>query len=230
MSAKKKAKKKAPAAPAALRPKLGVATLTVDEKIEKGQKYISAAAQSAVGAQVLTQVDGIKAATGALKTKLQERTDALALLDKLDEEIVLADGTLARALGNYVHQAANLAGDDREVLKGLGVDWIEPERSPRAQGPADAPTKVRFNPGEDAGTSTLKWARPEGAAAFLAQFRLDQPVAGQSPEWQPPEGFATKNLEWLIEGLPPAATLRGRVRAIGAELGKWSDEVLGKAR
>lgn len=228
MSAQKKTKKKVPAA--LLRPKLGAAAMTVEERIEKGQEYVAAAAQSAVSADVATQVDGIKTATSALEAKLQKRRDALAVLEKLDDEVLVADGNLTKALGNYVHEAANVAGDDPEVLKGLGVDWIDPERGARIFGPAEAPTKVRIKPGDDSGASVMKWARPDGAAAFLAQFRLDPPVAGQPAEWQPPEGFATKKLAWLIEGLPPGATLRGRVRAIGAELGEWSDEVLGKAR
>jgi hypothetical protein len=230
MSAKKKTKKKPPAAPAPLRPKLGVAAMTLEEKIQKGQGYTSAAALSGAGPKVQTQVDAIKAATDDVETKLQRRRDALAVLGKIDDEIVLADGALSKALGNYAHEAANVSGDDREVLKSLGVAWIDPDRGTRDDGPAATPTKVRLAPGAESGTSLMKWARPDGAAAFLAQFRLDPPVPGQPAEWQPPEGYATKKVEWLIEDLPPAATLRGRVRAIGAERGEWSDEVLGKAR
>ena len=54
--------------------------------------------------------------------------------------------------------------------------------------------------------------------------------APQNP-WQPGEaGYGTKNVEWYVEGLPPAAAVRFQVCAIGAQVGPWSEDVLGKAR
>jgi hypothetical protein len=55
--------------------------------------------------------------------------------------------------------------------------------------------------------------------------------AGQAPpDWSPAEGYMTKDVEWTILGLPPAAALRVRVRSIGGEAGGWGQDVLGKAR
>ena len=63
------------------------------------------------------------------------------------------------------------------------------------------------------------------------RYRLEPAPGAPATPWLPGEsGYATKNVEWLIEGLPPAAAFRVQVCAIGAQVGPWSDEVLGKAR
>ena len=63
----------------------------------------------------------------------------------------------------------------------------------------------------------------------MAQYKLEGP-GGTPAAWLPEDGFSTKTLEWKIDQLPPAAQIRVRIRAIGDEIGPWSDEVLGKAR
>jgi hypothetical protein len=216
--------------PPKVKPKTGTGAKTQAETLEMSQLYLAAHAQSPVGAQIEEEAAALKAARGALILRDQELTDLRAELDKKELELLTAEEEHDTAIEDYAHRAGNIAKDDATVLQGLGVEAAAP-RGPRADGPTDIPGNLRVLPGPASGSSIVKWTRPVGAGAFLAQYRLESEAGGASPsEWVPVDGFATKKVKWPIENLPPAAHLRVRVRAIGAEAGPWSEEVLGRAR
>jgi hypothetical protein len=230
MPTNKSQKTKPPQLPPKVRAKTGTAGKTQAEKLETSSTCLAAQAQSPVGAQVAAEAAALKAARADLVTKNQERTDILAALEKKDIEILNAEAVHDTAIQDYTHRAAIVAKDDATVLKGLGAEPVTAQRSPRATGPADVPGNVRLGPGADTGSALTRWSRPDGAGAFVAQYRLEPAAGAPATDWTPAEGFATNKLSWQIDGLPPAAHLRVRVKAIGAEVGPWSDEVLGRAR
>jgi hypothetical protein len=228
-----------PAKPKAM-PKLKAKTGTVAmkevDKLDLGQKYIAAQAASPAGAQIVPEVTALKAARQTVLTKDQEYADIKAMLDEKFIERTAAALVHNGAIDDYAYKAAKVANGDIAVLTSLGVDGAATKRVRRVAGPADIVTDLRLDEGLTTGTSMMKWTRPVGAAAFIAQYKLElpPPAPGAPPvppaEWLPAEGFATKSVEWTIDGLPPAAQIRARIRAIGAQIGPWSDEVLGKAR
>lgn len=217
--------------PPKVRPKAGTSGKTGTQKLDLGKECLAAQAQSPVGSQIATEAAALKAARDAVIARGEELTNLRAELDKKQLELRTAESDLDTAIENYAHEAANIAKDDPSVLLGLGVEAAATQRAPRAEGPAEMPSNVRVLLGEDSGTVIVKWTRPIGAGAFLAQYKLEPQAAGAPPsDWSPAEGFATKKVEWAIDNLPPAAHVRVRVRSIGAEVGPWSEEVLGRAR
>jgi hypothetical protein len=216
--------------PTKVKAKAGTAGKTQAQKLKVSQTYLAAQAQSPVGTQIAQETAALKASRDTLLSRIQERANLRAQLDEKEIEVLTAEADHDTAIQDYAHEAANIAKDDPTVLQGLGVERALTHRGPRAARPADVPGKVRLMPGVDFGSARMKWTRPEGAGAFVAQYRIEEPPGVATTEWTPAEGFATSGVSWEIDGLPPAAHLRGRVRAIGAERGPWSEEVLGRAR
>jgi hypothetical protein len=132
-------------------------------------------------------------------------------------------------MSSYVRKGTEGADGNAGILTSLGIDLASAPTT--VTGPAPAPTSVQIKEGAVSGQCKSTWSRPQGAAAFVAQYRLEPTAGNPAPgEWTPAEGHHTSKVEWILDGLPPAASLRVRVRAIGGEMGDWSDEVLGKAR
>jgi hypothetical protein len=217
--------------PPKVKPKTGTGGKTQTQTLGMSQGYLAAQAQSPVGAQIAEEAAALKAAREAVILRDEELANLQAELDKKKLELLTAGKEHDTAIENYAHRAGNIAKDDPTVLQGLGVEAAATQRAPHAEGPADSPDNLRVLPGPASGSSIVKWTRPAGAGAFLAQYRLESEAGGApAADWVPADGFATKKVEWPIENLPPAAHLRVRVRAIGAEVGPWSEEVLGRAR
>jgi hypothetical protein len=218
--------------PPLLKPKTGgTREKSEPELLDQSGGYLAAHAESPVGAQIAAEATTLKTSRDALLARDNELTLIKATYDSKVLDLVKAWDDHANAIDTYARRAVIIAKGDRAVLQGLGVEFISLQRGPRAKGPAGTPTNVRVAPGEDSGSVNVKWARPRGAGAFLAQYKLE-PLSADAPpsDWFPAEGFATKNVEWLIDNLQPIAQVRVRVRAIGAEIGPWSEEALGRAR
>jgi hypothetical protein len=211
------------------RPKMGVLKKP-PTKLAKVADYLSAQATSPSGPKMATEALDLKAKRDAYVTAQNAAVTARAVADQADLDAADAEDDLDTSIGTYVRKGGVVAAGDAAVLTSLAID-VAAARGPQAEGPAPAPLNVALLMGSDSGQGKLKWARPAGVGAFVAQYRL-KPTSPNTPpgEWLPPEGYATNKVEWLIDGVPPAALLRARVRSIGAEIGEWSVEVLGKAR
>jgi len=228
--------KKKNAAPRQVRAKKGTSgkKSTVADKKALGAKYVAAQGASPSGAKVATEATAVGAALSTLSTLELARPPLVAALDKNTGDTLTAETTLDGALDGYARASAKVAGTDASVLASLGVDEVA-KRSAETTGPAPVPTDATLKEGKVSGSALGKWKRPPQVGAFQAQYKLEPlpnaPAGTPAPDWMPPgDGFATTKVEWVITGLPPAAALRLRVRAIGAEVGPWCDEVLGKAR
>ena len=225
MAAKKKVKK---TGSSKAKPKKG-ALKSASTKLAKVADLLSAQITSPSGPKLALEA-------GDLLTKRDEYTAAVgvAVTAKTTAEQAVADAVVAEealnaSIDTYVRRGGKIAAGSATVLTSLAID-VAAVKAPHT-GPANAPTKLVVQMGADSGQSRMKWTRPTGAAAFLAQYKLEPATPSSPPtDWLPAEGHATNKVEWLVDGLPPAAILRGRVRSIGAEIGAWSDEVLGKAR
>ena len=218
--------------PPLLKPKTGgTREKSGPEQLDQSGGYLAAQAESPAGPQLATEATALKTSRDALLARDNELTLIKATYDSKLLEVVKAWDDHANAIDTYARRAIILAKGDRAVLQGLGVEFISLQRGPREKGPAGTPTNLRVAPGEDSGSVNVKWTRPRGAGAFLAQYKLE-PLSADAPpsDWLPAEGFATKNVEWSLDNLPPSAQVRVRVRAIGARIGPWSDEALGRAR
>ncbi len=204
-------------------------------KLNKVAAYLAAQGTSAVGAQVATQAAALKTARDGYVALAATHVTAAAAATKAESDTVAADAALDQAINNYVAAGNEVAAGEATVLASLAIDAAA-LRKAQATGPAPAPTTLSIVEGSVSGESKFRWGpRPAGAAAFVAQYKLEalppgSPAGTPPPDWTPVGGYHTKNVEWTIDGLPPAACIRGRVQAIGAQLGPWSDEVLGKAR
>jgi hypothetical protein len=214
-----------------LKAKTGTRGKSEPEQLDQSAGYLAAQAESPVGAQIAAEATALKAGRDALLAREDELTVIKATYDSKFVDVVKAWDDHANAIDTYARRAVIIAKGDPAVLQGLGVEILTIQRGPRDQGPASTPTNLRVLPGEDSGSVSVRWARPRGAAAFLAQYKLEPLSEGAPPsDWLPAEGFATKNLEWSIDNLQPSAQVRVRVRAIGAQIGPWSEEALGRAR
>ena len=54
-------------------------------------------------------------------------------------------------------------------------------------------TGIRLLEGPTSSSVVVKWPRPPGAAAFVAQYKLEG-LPGTPAEWLPADGFSTKKL------------------------------------
>jgi hypothetical protein len=217
--------------PSKLKAKTGMSGKTQAECLNESGAKLAAQAQSPAGTLIAAEATALKTSRDALVSKNEALTTVHAEYERAQREVVNAEAEHIDAIETYARRAAIIAKGDITVLQSLGVEAAATQRIPRAQGPADVPANLRVLPGEDSGSTIVKWARPRGAGAFLAQYKLESPAEdAPSSDWLPAEGFATTKVEWWIENLPPAAHLRVRVRSIGAEIGPWSEEVLGRAR
>jgi len=213
-----------------LKAKTGVTSLTRAEKLDLSSTYLAAQKTSPLGPQVATEAADLTTKRATLQTKEQEYVTIQASLTAKAAEVVTADEEHDGAIAKYAFEATVVAANDPEALKGLGVAAAATTRTVHV-GPADVVTGIFTLEGPTSGSAYVRWPRAPGAAAFLARYRLDTAPGAPVAPYQPSEsGYATKNVEWLIEGLPPAAAFRVQVSAIGAQVGPWSDEVLGKAR
>jgi hypothetical protein len=217
--------------PPLLKAKEGTREKSGPEQLDQSGGYLAAQAESPVGPQLAVEATALKASRDALLARDDELTLIKATYDSKLLEVVKAWDDHANAIDTYGRRAVIIAKGDRAVLQGLGVEFISLQRGPRVKGPVYAPTNIRVLAGEDSGSVIVKWVRPRGAGAFLAQYKLE-PLSPDAPptDWFPAEGFATKNVEWSIDNLQPIAQVRVRVRAIGAQIGPWSEEALGRAR
>jgi hypothetical protein len=217
--------------PPMLKAKTGTRGKSEPEQLDQSGKYLAAQAESPVGAQIVAEATALKASREALLTRDEELIAIKATYDGKFLEVAQAWDDHANAIDTYARRAVIIAKGDRAVLQGLGVEVLSIQRGPRDQGPAGAPTNLRVLAGDDSGSVIVRWSRPRGAGAFLAQYKLE-PLSPDAPpsDWFPAEGFATKNLDWSIDNLQPIAQVRVRVRAIGAQIGPWSEEALGRAR
>jgi hypothetical protein len=217
--------------PPKVKPKTGTSRKTREQKLDLSKERLAAQALSPAGSEIAAEATALKAARDSVMARSQEVTEIKAALDKKERELRLAEADHDTAIEVYAYRAGIIAKDDPIVLQSLGVEALTTQRAPRDEGPADMPANLRVVPGADSGSAIMKWSRPDGAAAFLAQYKLESQAAdAPATDWFPSDGFATKKVEWTIDNLPPAAHLRGRVRAIGAEVGPWSEEALGRAR
>jgi hypothetical protein len=217
--------------PSKLKAKTGMSGKTQAECLDDSGAKLAAQAQSPAGTLIAAEATALKASRDALLSKNETLTNVAAEYDRAQRDVLKAEGEHIDAIETYARRAAILAKGDITVLQSLGVEAAATQRTPRAQGPAEVPGNLRVLPGEDSGSVIVKWARPRGVGAFLSQYRLESPAEdAPSSAWLPAEGFATTKVEWSIENLPPAAHLRVRVRSIGAELGPFSEEMLGRAR
>jgi hypothetical protein len=135
-------------------------------------------------------------------------------------EVVSARDDHVNAIDLYAHRAVTIAKGDRAVLQGLGLEVLAVQHGQRFEGPADAPTNLRVLPGQGSGSVIVRWSRPRGAAAFLAQYKLE-PLSADAPpsNWLPAEGFATKNLDWSIDNLQPIAKQKAGSLAVITDQG-----------
>ncbi len=219
--------------PQNVRPKKGTSGMNRNARVALANQYVAAQATSAEGAQLANEAGSLKTAITSIQGLVGARPALLAALLKNEDDTFVADGVLDTAIGDYATKAAKVAGNDPSVLSSLGVQQAAP-RAPRNDGPADIVTDVETGEGAVSGSLDVVWTRPHGAGAFLVQYKVEPatPLApgATAPDWGPGDGIPTKNVTITITGLPPGASVRVRVRAIGAEVGQWSAEVLGKAR
>ena len=228
----KPAKPKKPKAkkPPKLKPKTGVTTMTRVEKLDLSAGYLSAQKTSPVGTQIATETTDLQTKRDTLVTKEKEYSDLHASLLAKGQEVTGADTAHDGAIEAYAFRAGKIADGNADVLKSLGVTAAATTRTVHT-GPADVVTDIFILDGPQPGSAYIRWTRPPGAAAFLVRVRLETAPGAAPAPWIPHEnGYPTKNVEWLIDGLPPAAAFRVQICAIGAEVGPWSAEVLGKAR
>ena len=202
--------------------------------MEQANEMVAAQAQSPVGSQLTNEIADVKAAITAVGTANTAHDTAAATLATAQTNVITAEDGLVDAMNAYAQKAVKISKNDPAVVKTTAVQTVSNVRQPKDTGPAAVVTGISAVPWKETGQSKVHWKRPPGAAAFIAQYMLEPtspPAPGAPPpQWLPSDGYSTKNVEWIIDGLPPAANLRVRIRAIGAELGPWSDEVLGKAR
>jgi hypothetical protein len=226
----KKPKTPKPKRPAKVKAKTGMTHLRRPERLDLSAKYLSNQKTSPQGPQVAAEATDLQTKRDALVAREKEYSDIHAELLAKGQDVTAADDDHDASIAAYATKAAIVAKNDPEVLKSLGVDAAATTRTAH-EGPAAVVTGIFTLEGPTSGSSYARWARPPGAAAFLVRYRLE-PAPGAPPApYQPSEnGYATKGVEWLIEGLPPAAAFRIQVCAIAAQVGPWSDEVLGKAR
>ncbi len=226
--------KKKSGSPPKARGKMGDLRKTT-AKLKKVNEYLAAQPNSPAGSQVATQATALKAALSTYTGAAATYVTAKAAADKAESDEVAADAALDTSVKNYVNAGNEVAAGDADVLKSLAIDAAA-LRSAAPAGPPPAPATLTIAEGEVSGETKLKWGpRPLGVAAFVVQYKLEalppgSPAGTPAPDWSPVGGYHTKKLEWVVDGLPPAAAIRGRVQSIGDELGPWSDDVLGKAR
>jgi hypothetical protein len=202
--------------------------------IKQANEMVAAQAQSPVGAQLTAEITDVKTAVTAVTTAGTAETNAAAALATAKDNVVSAEDNLIDKMNAYSTKAIKVTGGNLDLLKTTAVQAVSGQHGPRDNGPAGVVTGVGVGAGPESGQAQIHWKRPHGAAAFIAQYMLEPasppPAGAPPPQWLPSEGYHTKKVEWLITGLPPAAAIRVRIRAIGAEIGAWSDDVIGKAR
>jgi hypothetical protein len=236
MAAKKNAqpKPKKPKKPSTLRAKAIPADDPQADLLTRAQDMVSAQGTSSVGASLAPEAAAVKAAIATVQAKTLAQHNAAAVLATADSDVVDAVTDLVSSMTDFTNKALKVSKNDPKLLASLAVPSLPTVRGPKDTGPAAAVTGINLAEGTLSGDLDCKWARPKGAAAFVLQYKVEPagpPQPGtQAPDWLPGEGYFTKNIDWTITGLPPAASVRVRIRAIGAQVGPWSDEVLGKAR
>lgn len=202
--------------------------------LKSASDMVSAQSTSPVGAQLAAEAGDVKAGIDAVSAANTAESKASAAYVAAHGATLDAEDDLADRMNTYARKAVKVCDDDAELLKTTAVVSNPSTRSAKDTGPAEMVTGILVLPGDESGSARVKYKRPGNAAAFIIQYQIEpaSPLPAGSPpaDWLPADGFHTKNVEWVIVGLPAGATIRVRVRAIGAQLGPWGDEVLGKAR
>jgi hypothetical protein len=208
--------------------KKGILT-TGTKKLNKASEYLAKQTASPNAALVAAEASDLTLKRDGYVKAAQKHVDARALAELAGEAELTAEKALDASMSSYVRKGTEGADGNAGILTSLGIDLASAPTI--VTGPAPAPTNVQLKEGAVSGQCKSAWSRPQGAGAFIAQYRLEPTAGNPAPaDWLPAEGHHTSKVEWVIDGLPPAASLRVRVRAIGDEMGDWSDEVLGKAR
>jgi len=203
--------------------KLGLAELTIEEKIQLAANVGQALTGNATFTTPNPTLASLKATAESLGTKTAFAADIrkqsqIATLAQEDAEDEL-DAQLT-TLGSYVENTSK--GDEAKILSaGMAV-----KATASATGSLSAPGPVAAATGDDAGEVDLIWPRLAGAKSFVIQYATD-PNAPDG-DWK----FATTSTKSsaTVTGLVAGTRYWFRVAATGsAGQSPWSSPVTARA-
>ena len=210
-------------APAKVRPKVG-AKKSRNKLLATGQAYISAQPQGDPQNKLQNEIQAVVTTRTSLTALLGTRSNLKAQVTKNNGDIVVADANYQTAVGNYATAAGVFSAGDASVLANLGVaEALKPTK------PADeilvAPV-LKLAQGLAAGELALRCNKVAHAGAYVFEYK-PEPSLPTDP-WV--GNVTTKLVATTVSGLAAAQLIRARVRAVGATLGPWSVEVVGRAK
>jgi len=203
--------------------KLGLAELTIEEKIQLVANLDKALTDNANFTTPNPTLVSLKAAAEDLEKKTASAAEIrkqsqIATLAQDDAEDEL-DAQLT-TLGSYVETTSG--GDEAKILSaGLAV-----KTAATPAGPLSAPGPVSATTGDDAGEADLLWPRLAGAKSFVIQYATDPNAA--DGDWK----FATTSTKSsaTVTGLIPGTRYWFRIAATGtAGQSPWSSPATARA-
>ena len=209
--------------PAVVRPKVG-ASRSRTKRLNIGQAYVSAQPQGDPQNKLATQIQAVSQTRTSLVALLGKKSDLKAQLTKNAGDIVNADSAYATALVDYASAGAVFAAGDASALSALGIA--------QAQTPVKTVDEILVAPvvklaaGTADGQVICRCHSVPYAGAYQFEYKLE-PSQPADP-WL--GNIATKLVATLVSGLAPAQLVRVRARAVGAQPGPWSVEVVGRAK
>ena len=218
---------KAYTVPAQVQPVVELNT-SLSAKLALGKSYLAAQQQADPQNKLGPQTTALRTSCDSIDTRLELKGELDAKAEANNAEIIRSIGPLNIALVDYGRAAARVAGTDAALLGALGVTAAK-KRAPKGATPVPrAPTHLVISAGATPGEVVLKCRKVAHAGAYVFEYKLE-PSQPTDP-WLPNGGIQTMLVSATVSRLAPSQQIRARVRAIGAMVGPWSEEVVGRAR